>query len=174
LNLAIIVDSIRGDEAAVRALASVGARAQPSDPFTQEISAIVASDGLRLPAVFTYPSGKTYGYGPAILHLPDGPGISAARASDPTRFAAEGVAKKDFVNLTLERRYVQSYAFSRFDDAVADVRAFVAMLAARGFTENILAGQGLGTLLTARYVFETGDSRINVAPWYSAGGGSHQ
>lgn len=153
--------------AAALALASFSAHAHRSVAFTQEITTVVTSDGLRLPAVFTYPVGGAYSGGPAILHLPDGPGTSAVHPASAARFAAEGLAVHGFVNLSLEPRYVQSYAFSRFDDAVADVSAAVEMLIARGFTDVILSGHGLGTLLAARYVVETGDSRVKAVVLYS-------
>jgi alpha-beta hydrolase superfamily lysophospholipase len=155
--------------AAATTLALVGysAHAQRSPAFTQEITAVATYDGLRLPAVFTYPPGGAYSGGPAILHLPDGPGTSAVRRADAARFAAEGLAERGFVNLSLEPRYAQSYAFSRFDDAIADVSAAVDMLVARGFTGVVLSGHGLGTLLAARYIVETGDNRVKAVALYS-------
>ena len=143
------------------------AGAQQLSSVTQEIVTVTTSDGLQLPAVFTSPAGGAYSGGPAILHLPDGPGISPVRAADAARFAAEGLAERGFVNLSLEPRYVQSYAFSRFDDAVADVRAAVDMLSTRGFSGVVLSGHGLGSLLAARYVVETGDNRVQAVVFYS-------
>ena len=146
---------------------SFDVRAQQPIAITQEIVTITTPDGLQVPAVFTYPAVGAYSGGPAILHLPDGPGASPVRVADAARFAAEGLAKRGFVNLSLEPRYVQSYAFSRFDDAINDVRAAVDMLTTRGFTGIVLSGHGLGSLLGARYVVETGDSRVNAIVFYS-------
>ncbi len=147
--------------------ADYSAYAQQSRALTQEIVNIATSDGLQLPAVFTYPAGGPHSGGPAILHLPDGPGVSSVRAADAARFVAEGMAARGFVNLSLEPRYVQSYAFSRFGDAVADVRGAVDMLTARGFSGVVLSGHGLGTLLAARYLAETGDSRVKAVVFYA-------
>ncbi len=150
-------------------LTSVGvsASAQQTSAITQEIVTIGTSDGMQLPAVFTYPAGGSYAGGPIILHLPDGPGVRAARMADAGRFAAEGLAKRGFVSLSLEPRYVQGYAFIRFADAINDVAAAVDMLIARGFSGVVLAGHGLGALLAAQYMVETGDTRIQAAAFYS-------
>ena len=143
------------------------AQAQQASSTTQEIVTVTTADGLHLPSVFTAPAGGAYSGGPAILHLPDGPGTSSLRADDAARFAAEGLAQQGYVNLSLETRYVQSYAFSEFDDAIADVRAAIDMLVLRGFTDVVLSGHGLGTLLAARYLVETGDDRIRAVIFYS-------
>ncbi len=153
--------------AATLVCAGLSTAARPAMAFVHETTVITTPDGLRLSAVFTYPSDGVHTDGPVLLHLPDGPGMSAVRPSDAARFVAEGMAERGFVSLTLEPRYVHSFAFSLFDDAVADVRAAINTLTARGFTDIVLSGHGLGTLLTARYLAQTADGRIKAVIMYS-------
>lgn len=127
-----------------------------------ELATVTTSDGVTLPSVLTFPAAGVNTGGAAILHLPDGPGISAVQPNTMSRIIASGLARLGYTNLSLEPRYVQSYAFSRFDDAVADVRAAVDMLEVRGFSNIVLAGHGLGSLLGARYMAETADARIKA------------
>lgn len=132
-----------------------------------ELGTVTTPDGVTLPTVLTAPATGPNTGSPIILHLPDGPGASTFRATGPARYVAEGLARLGYASLALEPRYVQSFAFSRFEDAITDVRAAVDMLQTRGFTRIVLAGHGLGTLLGARYIAETGDSRIKAVIAYA-------
>lgn len=141
--------------------AAAQAPARAPEPLF-ELSIVTSSDGVSLPAVLTTPATGVNTAGAAILHLPDGPGISAVQPSMASRAIAAGLARLGYSSLSIEPRYVQSYAFSRFDDAINDVRAAVDMLQVRGFTNIVLAGHGLGSLLGARYMAETADGRIKA------------
>jgi len=144
------------------------ARAQTARPEPVfELAAVTTSDGVTLPTVLTTPVTGANAGGAVILHLPDGPGSSAARPTDTARYVATGLARQGYTSLSLEPRYVQSYAFGRFDDAIHDVRAAVDMLQVRGFSNIVLAGHGLGTLLAARYLAENPDSRIKAMIAYA-------
>ncbi len=145
-----------------QAAAQTPPRAPAAATPTVEIASVTTTDGVSLPIILTYPTAGMNTGGAAILHLPDGPGISAAQAAATSRYVAAGLARLGYTSLTLEPRYVQSYAFSRFDDAIADVRAAVDMLQVRGFSNVVLAGHGLGSLLVARYMAETADGRIKA------------
>ena len=134
--------------------------ADPAPAF--ELGTVTTNDGVTLPIVMTYPATGVNPGGAAILHLPDGPGVSAVQPSATLRHVAGGLARLGYTSLILEPRYAQSYAFSRFDDAVADVRAAVDLLQVRGFSNIVLAGHGLGSLLAARYLSETADGRIKA------------
>lgn len=135
--------------------------ARPTEPGF-ELATVTATDGVTLPTVLTFPAGGVNTGGAAILILPDGPGLSAVQPNAASRSLAGGLTRLGYTSLSLEPRYVQSYAFSRFDDAVNDVRAAVDMLQVRGFSNIVLAGHGLGSLLGARYMAETADGRIKA------------
>ncbi|MSO72946.1 MAG: alpha/beta fold hydrolase [Rhodospirillaceae bacterium] len=123
---------------------------------------ITTADGVQLPAILSYPASGLNPTGPVLIHLLDGPGVSAARAGEPARFVANALARRGYTSLTLEPRYARSYPFSRFDEGVTDVRAAVEMLSVRGFSSIVLTGHGLGSLLAVRYVAETDDARIKA------------
>lgn len=144
------------------ALAQAAAARSASQAITQEVLAISTPDGLQLPAVLTTPSSGFNTLSPAILYLPDGPGLSPLRPSDPSRYLAEQLSSLGYVSLSLETRLTARYAFSRFDEAVTDVKAAIDMLAARGTTSVVLSGNGLGSLLAARYMIETNDARVKA------------
>ena len=143
--------------------ASAGAQTTTNRPaITQDIITIATPDGLQLPAVLTTPASGFNPLSPAIVYIPDGPGISPLKSSEASRFLPEAMAVRGYVNLSLETRLSSRYAFSRFDEAVTDVKAALDALAARGTGSIILAGSGLGSLVAARYVIETGDSRVKA------------
>lgn len=139
----------------------------PADAPAFEVGTVTTSDGVTLPMVLTYPASGVNTGGAAILHLPDGPGISTAQPAVTSRYVASGLARLGYTSLSLEPRYVQSYAFSRFDDGINDIRAAVDMLQVRGFSNIVLAGHGLGSLLIARYMAQTADGRIKAVAAYA-------
>jgi len=150
------------------ALAATVAQAQPASPrvslspITQEILSIATPDGLQLPAVLNAPAAGSNPAGPAMVFLPDGPGVSPLKSADASRYLAEAMAARGYTTLSLETRLTARYAFSRFDEAVTDVKAALDALSARGSTSVILVGTGLGSLIAARYVIETGDGRVKA------------
>jgi len=131
-------------------------------PISQEILTITTPDGLQLPAVLSAPAAGYSAANPAIIFLPDGPGLSPLKSSDASRYLAEAMAARGYVALSLETRLTSRYTFSRFDESVTDVKAAIDSLAARGTTSVILAGSGLGSLVAARSVIESGDGRIKA------------
>jgi len=143
-------------------LASLGSAFAQAPAPVFEVSTVTTNDGVTLPTVLTYPASGVNTGGAAILHLPDGPGLSAVQPTGASRAVATGLARLGYTSLNLEPRYVQSYAFSRFDDGVNDIRAAVDMLQVRGFSSIVLAGHGLGSLLAARYMTETADGRVKA------------
>lgn len=153
--------------ASPQASAPANARAPAGDGMTVDLATVTTADGVALPAVFTFPAGGMNTGGAAVLHLPDGPGGGVMRPSDPARYVAAGLARLGYTSLALEPRYVQSYAFSRFDDAVNDVRAAMDMLQVRGFSRVVLSGHGLGALLAARYMAESADGRVKAVVSYA-------
>jgi alpha-beta hydrolase superfamily lysophospholipase len=148
--------------APVLALAQTAAPRLSPQPTAQEILSIATPDGLQLPAVLTTPASGFNAASPVIVFLPDGPGLSPIRAADPSRFLAEALAGQGYVALSVETRLTARYAFSRFDEAVTDVKAALDMLGSRGTTSIVLAGSGLGSLLAARYMIETNDTRVKA------------
>lgn len=165
--LKLLAAMVGGAMAFTGAAAQTPARAPAAEAPTYEVSTVTTSDGVTLPIVLTIPAGGVNTAGAAILHLPDGPGVSAVQPAVTSRYVAAGLARLGYTSLSLEPRYVQSYAFSRFDDAINDVRAAVDMLQVRGFSNIVLAGHGLGSLLMARYMAETADGRIKAVAAYA-------
>ncbi len=149
-------------QASVQASVQTPVRAPADAAPAFEVGTVTTNDGVTLPIVMTYPASGVNTGGAAILHLPDGPGISAVQPNVTSRYVAGGLARLGYTSLSLEPRYAQSYAFSRFDDAINDVRAAVDLLQVRGFSNIVLAGHGLGSLLAARYMAETADGRIKA------------
>ncbi len=133
-----------------------------SQPIAQEVITVTTPDGLQLPAVLTTPATGFNALSPAVVFLPDGPGLSPIRSSDASRFLAEALAGQGYVSLSLETRLTARYAFSRFDESVTDVKAALDALASRGTTSVVLAGTGLGSLQAARYMLETTDARVKA------------
>jgi len=154
--------------AALALLAWAGAAvAQTAAPRTagavaQDILSITTPDGLQLPAVLHAPAAGFNPQSPVLVFLPDGPGVSPLKSSDPARFLAEGMAARGYAGLSLETRLTSRYAFSRFDESVTDVKAALDALAARGATTIVLVGHGLGSLAAARYVIEAADARVKA------------
>lgn len=132
----------------------------PATTTTQEILTLATPDGLQLPAVLTMPASGYNTLAPAVLYLPDGPGVSPLKASEAPRFLAEGLAGLGYVSLSLETRLTARYAFSRFDEGVTDVKAALDALSARGTTSFVIVGSGLGSLLAARAMIESPDARV--------------
>ncbi len=131
-------------------------------PIAQDIITVTTPDGLQLPAVLTTPATGFNAATPAIVFIPDGPGLSPLRSSDPSHFLADALAGQGYVTLSLETRLTARYAFSRFDESVTDIKAAIDALASRGASTIVLAGAGLGTLQVARYMIETNDSRVKA------------
>ncbi len=137
------------------------------DGVAEDVITFTAADGVQLPALFTYPQSGMNVYGPAILHLHGGPGGSPVRSSSAARYAATGLAKAGYTNLSIETRHATRYAFTRFDEVIEDIRGGIDVLAARGFEEIVLAGAGLGSLRMARYMVENEDPRVKAVIHYS-------
>ncbi|MBL8645554.1 MAG: alpha/beta fold hydrolase [Rhodospirillaceae bacterium] len=131
-------------------------------PITQDVLTLSTPDGLQLPAVMAAPAGGYSAQSPAIVFLPDGPGLSPIRSSDASRFLADALASLGYVTLSVETRLTARYAFSRFDEAVTDVKTAIDALSSRGISNVVLAGSGLGSLLAARYMIETNDARVKA------------
>ena len=129
---------------------------------TQEILTISTPDGLQLPAVLTSPTTGFNPSSPVIVFLPDGPGLSPLKSSDAARYLAEAMTTRGFASLSLETRLTARYAFSRFDEAITDIKAALDALSARGTSSVILAGNGLGALVAARYASESNDGRVKA------------
>ncbi|MEQ8509084.1 MAG: alpha/beta hydrolase [Rhodospirillaceae bacterium] len=138
-----------------------------ADGVTEEVVTFTTADGVILPAVLLYPEAGLNSHGPAILHLHGGPGGSPIRPNSAARYAATGLAQQGYANLSIETRHATRYSFTRFDEVIEDIRGGVDMLAARGFTDIILAGAGLGSLRVARYMVETDDPRVKAVIHYS-------
>lgn len=141
--------------------------AYAEEGISEEVITFTAGDGVRLPALFTYPEDGMNIYGPAILHLHGGPGGSPVRSSSAARYAATGLAQAGYTNLSIETRHATRYAFTQFDEVVEDIRGGIDVLAARGFEDIILAGAGLGSLRMARYMVENEDPRVKAMIHYS-------
>lgn len=138
-----------------------------ADGVVEDIVAFVTDDGVELPAILTYPERGMNIHGPAVMHLHGGPGGSPIRPSSAARYAAAGLAKAGYTNLSIETRHASRYSFTRFDEVVEDIRGGIDVLAGRGFKDIILAGAGLGSLRMARYMVETGDPRVKAVIHYS-------
>src|SRR5690606_14206118 len=117
-----------------------GADEATASSLAQEVVTLMSGDGLPVPGVLTWPPGPTLPAGTVVLHLPDGPGKSPLRAADTTRYVAQGLARQGYPSLSIETRHSSSYPFGEFDTAFADVRAAIDMLASRGFSGVVLAG----------------------------------
>ncbi|NKB42938.1 MAG: hypothetical protein GKS03_01545 [Alphaproteobacteria bacterium] len=141
--------------------------AHAADGVTEDVVSMTTADGVVLPALLVYPDAGMNTNGPAILHLHGGPGGSPIRINSAARYAATGLAMAGYTNLSIESRHATRYTFTRFDEVIEDIRGGVDMLAARGFSEIILAGAGLGSLRVARYMVETDDPRVKAVVHYS-------
>ncbi|MDX2142665.1 MAG: alpha/beta fold hydrolase [Rhodospirillaceae bacterium] len=130
--------------------------------ITQDVLTLTTADGVSLPALLSTPAAGYNPSSPAIVFIPDGPGLSPLRAGTPPRFLAEALAARGYVSLGLETRLTARYSFSRFDESVTDVKAAVDALIARGTTSVVLAGHGLGSLIAARYMVDAGDARVKA------------
>ena len=137
--------------------------------ITQEIIAIATPDGLQLPGVLMTPNSGFNPANPAIIFLPDGPGVSPLRSTEPSRYSAEAMAARGYTALSFETRLTSRYAFSRFDESITDVKAALDVLSARGVTNIILAGHGLGALVAARTLNETREARLRGLVMISPG-----
>lgn len=141
--------------------------AQGADGITEDVVSFTTADGVVLPALLVYPDSGMNTNGPAVLHLHGGPGGSPIRVNSAARYVATGLAGAGYTNLSIETRHATRYSFTRFDEVIEDIRGGVDMLAARGFSEIILAGAGLGSLRVARYMVETDDPRVKAVIHYS-------
>lgn len=146
---------------------AAGLPVHAADGTTEDIVSFTTADGVVLPAILVYPESGINTNGPAILHLHGGPGGSPIRVNSAARYAATGLAQAGYTNLSIETRHATRYSFTRFDEVIEDIRGGVDMLAARGFSEIILTGAGLGSLRVARYMVETDDPRIKAVIHYS-------
>jgi len=133
----------------------------------EEVISLTTDDGVRLPAILMYPSEGMDVHSPAIVHIHGGPGGSPISADSAARYVAEELAGAGYTNLSVESRHASRYPFTLFDEVVIDVQAAVDMLAARGFSDIVLAGAGLGSLRVARYLVETDDSRVKAVLHFS-------
>jgi alpha-beta hydrolase superfamily lysophospholipase len=153
---------------ALTVLGMADAHAQPIaprvalSPIAQDILTVATPDGLQLPAVLNAPATGVNPAGAVIVFISDGPGLSPLKSADASRYLAEAMAARGYAVLSLETRLTARYTFSRFDESGTDVKAALDALAARGHTSIILAGTGLGSLIAARYVIETGDIRVKA------------
>ncbi|MDX2221687.1 MAG: alpha/beta hydrolase, partial [Rhodospirillaceae bacterium] len=129
---------------------------------SHEVLTLLTPDGVQLPAVLATPAGGLNPNAPAVVLIPDGPGVSPLAAANPAGFLADALAARGYGTLNLETRLTASYAFSRFDESVTDIAAAVDALSKRGVSAVVLAGQGLGALQAARYMVETGDARVRA------------
>lgn len=145
----------------------VPSTAHAADGVVEEVVSFVTADGVKLPAILTYPETGMNIHGPALLHLHGGPGGSPIRVNSAARYAAAGLARAGYTNLSIETRHATRYSFTRFDEVIEDVRGGVAVLAGRGFEDIILAGAGLGSLRVSRYMIETDDPRVKAVIHYS-------
>ena len=141
--------------------------ARAAEGVREDVVSFTTADGVVLPALLIYPEAGMNTNGPAVLHLHGGPGGSPVRVSSAARYAAEGLARAGYTNLSIETRHATRYSFTRFYEVIEDVRGGIDMLAARGFTDIILAGAGLGSLRVARYMVETDDPRVKALIHYS-------
>lgn len=141
--------------------------AHAAEGVIEEVVSFTTDDGVQLPAILAYPENGMNIYGPAILHLHGGPGGSPVRVNSAARYAASGLARAGYTNLSIETRHATRYSFTRFDEVIEDIRGGVDALASRGFSEIVLAGAGLGSLRVARYMVETDDPRVKAVIHYS-------
>src|SRR5690242_10648176 len=77
--------------------ASPGRAAEP----VQEILSIATSDGLQLAGLLTLPPGPSAPGAPIVILLPDGPGGSPVRATEPARTLPRLLARDGFAVLSL-------------------------------------------------------------------------
>ena len=159
----LLIALLCGGTAASFAADAVPARtpARAPEPL-QEIVNVPTADGLQLAGYFTMPATGPAAGAPVVLLLPDGPGGSPMKANDPSRSLARGFALAGYAVLSLETRHSTQYAFSRFDEAFPDVKAAIDLAASRGYPTVVLGGAGLGSLLAARYIADSGDGRVKA------------
>lgn len=141
-----------------------------SAALTREVLLLSTADGVQLSALLTSPASGFNAAAPAIIHIGDGPGVPLTAPTGAARGLAEGLAQRGYGNLSLETRMTERYAFSRFDESIADVKAAIDALVARGVSRIVLSGQGLGAAIVARYTAETGDARVRALILESPGG----
>ena len=140
---------------------------QGAEGITEDVVSFTTADGVVLAALLVYPTSGMNTNGPAVLYLHGGPGGSPVRVNSVSRYVAAGLASAGYTNLSIETRHATRYSFTRFDEVIEDIRGGVDMLAARGFSQIILAGAGLGSLRVARYMVEADDPRVKAVIHYS-------
>ncbi|MBT7451529.1 MAG: hypothetical protein HN793_11915, partial [Rhodospirillaceae bacterium] len=98
---------------------------QAADGVIEDVVSITTADGVVLPALLVYPDAGMNTNGPAILHLHGGPGGSPIRINSAARYAATGLARAGYTNLSIETRHATRYTFTRFDEVIEDIRGGV-------------------------------------------------
>ena len=92
--------------------------ARAAEGVREDVVSFTTADGVVLPALLIYPEAGMNTNGPAVLHLHGGPGGSPVRVSSAARYAAEGLARAGYTNLSIETRHATRYSFTRFDEVI--------------------------------------------------------
>jgi pimeloyl-ACP methyl ester carboxylesterase len=123
----------------------------PSDP-PGKVRKAPGSGRLLTPAVLFTPSEGANVRGPAIVMLDAGPGAHPLEQGQATRFAAERLAARGYTVLSLYGLQEHEFPTVPFEETVWAVDAALDHLELSGYEDFILAGQGYGAIVAARYL----------------------
>jgi dienelactone hydrolase len=111
--------------------------------------------------LFTPPEGANP-YGPGIVMLDNGPGSNPGRSDEPTRFAAERLARMGYTVLSLYSHLERGYAQNKFEQTRYDIAAALDVMERMGFEDLVLAGRGYGAVAIANYLTVTDDASLST------------
>ncbi|WP_293897743.1 alpha/beta hydrolase [Phenylobacterium sp.] len=131
----------------------------PSDPPGRTLLAPGGGRDLS-PAILFTPAAGPNVYGPAIVMLSTGPGSNPGRSDEPSRFAAERLARRGYTVLSLYSHLERGYPLNRFEQTRYDISAALDLLERMGFEDLVLAGRGYGAIAAANYLAESDDAAL--------------
>jgi dienelactone hydrolase len=114
------------------------------------------------PAVIFTPPGGANPYGPGIVMLDSGLGSNPGRSDEPTRFAAERLARMGYTVLSLYSHLERGYALNKFEQTRYDIAAALDLMERMGFEDLVLSGRGYGAVAIANYLSVTDDVSLTT------------
>jgi pimeloyl-ACP methyl ester carboxylesterase len=114
------------------------------------------------PAVLFTPPGGANPYGPGIVMLDNGLGSNPGRSDEPTRFAAERLARMGYTVLSLYSHLERGYALNEFGQTRYDIAAALDLMEHMGFEDLVLSGKGYGAVAIANYLSVADDAALST------------
>ncbi|MDX2222201.1 MAG: hypothetical protein SFV21_05605 [Rhodospirillaceae bacterium] len=148
-------------------VAAAADRPSPVDRIVQEVITLTAADGAEVPAVLMYPKSGLDPRARAIVFQHGGPGGHPIRSLGAPRWAAERLAARGYVTLSIMARHADQFGNTPFDESVKNVKAAVEWLDQLGATDIILAGHSFGSITITRYMVLHQDARVKAMVHYA-------